>query len=400
MKKYTRLILVPVMAAAVIAGGNIPVSDGTNGIIGTTVEAVDVKLSAPTGVKGTSNTTSITLTWNLVGNSYGYNVYVYNNNKKVFQKYATVDGLSCTIKDLKPGKKYYFLVSAIDKKGGEGARSKRVAVTTKKSSVPVTVGKHQYLGEIANGLPNGQGKILYSNGNWYEGGFKDGLRNGDGILYNASKKQWYVGHFTNDKANGNGVYYYSNGDWYEGTIAYDKLDQGTYHFADGEEWTGRWKNGTWIGGKKADSEIDGLKYNPEAYNYNPNIKALTFDKNETYIGIVDHIGTTPDVKGRYYFSSGDWYMGEWKKGIREGQGMYFYANGDRYIGEFKSNKMNGLGTIYYSDGRKYEGEWMNGRASGQGTMYLETGEKWVGTFKNNKFVSGVKYKMDGTSTNS
>ncbi len=400
MKKYLRCFLTPVLAMTIMVGGTLPVA-GNAGFVSASVEAAGVKLAAPTGIKGKGNSNSVNLTWNVVAGASSYNVYIYNINKKVFQKYKTVTGNSCAVTGLKSNRKYYFIVSALKKDGGdyvEGARSARVAVSTTQESTALAVGTSRYLGEISKGKPNGQGKIVYINGNWYEGGFKAGIRSGNGTLYNASSKRWYEGKFNNDKANGEGVIYYSNGDWYEGMFASDKFEgQGTYHFADGEEWVGKWKKGEWIGGKKYTDTKEGLKYNSDSYNSSTGVKAFTYPNGDKYIGFADYIGTTPDVKGRFVYANGDWYVGEIKTGKKSGDGMFYHSNGERYVGKFKDDKANGLGTYYYVDGKKYVGEFKNDLQNGQGILYLETGEKWVGTFKNDKFVSGVKYDMEGNA---
>ena len=36
-------------------------------------------------------------------------------------------------------------------------------------------------------------------------------------------------------------------------------------------------------------------------------------------------------------------------GHREGQGKYTYSNGDVYVGEFKANKKDGIGRLLYAD---------------------------------------------------
>ena len=79
---------------------------------------------------------------------------------------------------------------------------------------------NKYIGEFKNGLRNGKG-ILYYNSkdyykrNRYEGEWKNGLREGKGILYwNSANK--YEGDFKKDEIDGKGILYWKNGDKYEG----------------------------------------------------------------------------------------------------------------------------------------------------------------------------------------
>ena len=73
----------------------------------------------------------------------------------------------------------------------------------------------KYVGQVANGLPEGKGESLFDNGDKYEGECKDGKAEGKGI------KQWnngdrYEGEYKKDRRDGKGIYLYHNGDRYEG----------------------------------------------------------------------------------------------------------------------------------------------------------------------------------------
>jgi hypothetical protein len=93
--------------------------------------------------------------------------------------------------------------------------------------------------------------------------------------------------------------------------------------------------------------------------------------------------------GRFDFSSGDVYEGEWKGGMKHGKGTYTWANNDArrldrrsvYDGEWFNDNEHGHGkhTIYYVVSGKdlvktYDGEWANGKHHGNGT---ETNNGWA-----------------------
>jgi len=62
----------------------------------------------------------------------------------------------------------------------------------------------KYVGEIENGVPNGQGIVISPDGRNYVGKFKDGERNGQGTITQPDGKK-YVGEWKNGKPwNGNG----------------------------------------------------------------------------------------------------------------------------------------------------------------------------------------------------
>ena len=59
----------------------------------------------------------------------------------------------------------------------------------------------------------------------------------------------------------------------------------------------------------------------------------------------------------------------------EGKGHYHWSDNRDFVGEFKKGKKNGLGRYLWPDGRSYTGFWENGKQHGLG-KYKET--KFVG----------------------
>lgn len=53
---------------------------------------------------------------------------------------------------------------------------------------------------------------------------------------------------------------------------------------------------------------------------------------------------------------------------REGNGRYTFTNGEEYFGEFRNGRGEGKGTFCYVDGSWYEGEWLGGRCHGRGVF--------------------------------
>lgn len=78
-----------------------------------------------------------------------------------------------------------------------------------------------YEGSFSNGYRNGYGKHMFANGITYEGEYKDSKQTGKGI------KTWpngnrYEGQFANDKANGTGIMTWKTGQKYEGQFVNDQ----------------------------------------------------------------------------------------------------------------------------------------------------------------------------------
>ena len=64
---------------------------------------------------------------------------------------------------------------------------------------------------------NGQGTILYSDGEKYEGGIKDGMKHGQGVTVYKNGNT-YVGGYKNNKKHGQGTYTVPDGSIYEGGL--------------------------------------------------------------------------------------------------------------------------------------------------------------------------------------
>ena len=61
-----------------------------------------------------------------------------------------------------------------------------------------------YTGECKNAKPHGKGKLIYGNGNVFEGEFEYGYPKQGTINYTNGDR--YIGEFRDQKHNGNGVF--------------------------------------------------------------------------------------------------------------------------------------------------------------------------------------------------
>ena len=106
-----------------------------------------------------------------------------------------------------------------------------------------------YVGEIKNGLPNGQGRYYQIAGWKYVGEWKDGKKHGQGTFTYLDDFGKYVGEYKNDKRHGQGTYYEGEGpfkgEWYEGEFKDGTLWNGTSYDKDGNI-TGKTVNGKHI----------------------------------------------------------------------------------------------------------------------------------------------------------
>ena len=94
-------------------------------------------------------------------------------------------------------------------------------------------------------IKDGFGKYIYENGDYYEGEWKNYLRNGIGTLYNKNGKIEYIGDWVNDKREGKGTLCYENGKIeYDGDWVNDKREGfGRLYYENGDiEYNGYWVN--------------------------------------------------------------------------------------------------------------------------------------------------------------
>jgi len=155
-------------------------------------------------------------------------------------------------------------------------------------------------------------RIVYDNGDVYEGDLVNGVLNGKG-KYIWKNGEVYEGDYLNGKRTGRGKYIYANGEVYEGDwLNGRRTGRGKYIYANGEVYEGDFVNG----------ELNG--------------------------------------RGKYIWPNGDVYEGDYLNGKRNGKGKYIWKNGDVYEGDYLNGKRTGRGKYTYADGRVKEGIFENG----------------------------------------
>lgn len=109
-------------------------------------------------------------------------------------------------------------------------------------------------------------------------------------------------------------------------------------------------------------------------------------------------GNCADGKGKYIYTNGFVYEGQFVNGMRDGLGILTEPNGNAYDGMWKADEMNGQGKYTWADGSSYSGEWKNGIRDGYGIFFFNNGDKYTGYFVNNQFHGKGKYTWaDGSS---
>jgi hypothetical protein len=237
----------------------------------------------------------------------------------------------------------------------------------------------EYVGQFAHGVRSGIGILTFPDGESYEGEFREGAMQGLGRLIFANGDE-FAGEIARGEPNGIGTFRRSNGDAFTGHVVAGKAEGvGVLSLASGEiyrgyfsddvrcgrgfcSWPGGLINyaGGWEGGR------------PEGYGI------MSTASGERYTGYWRR--GLRHGQGRYVFSNGDMYHGEFKHGKAAGEGTYRSASGDCYTGQWHDDLKNGEGRHVWAKGGSYTGTWRHGKAQGKGLLQLANGECYQGSF--------------------
>ncbi|OVA19773.1 Phosphatidylinositol-4-phosphate 5-kinase [Macleaya cordata] len=88
-----------------------------------------------------------------------------------------------------------------------------------------------------------------------------------------------------------------------------------------------------------------------------------------------------DGKGTYTGSNGATYRGSWVMNLKHGQGIKHYSNGDVYEGEWRRGNQDGNGRYQWKNGNHYVGQWKNGTITGNGSFIWTNGNRYDGSWE-------------------
>lgn len=171
-----------------------------------------------------------------------------------------------------------------------------------------------------SGLISGTGRIVWDNGDQFDGTMVRGQKEGRGE-FRWSNGQRYQGDWSRDQPNGKGSIRFPNGDRYTGDVRNGLPNgTGTLVFANGNRYQGDVRDGQ------------------------PNGSGvLTFGNGNRYRGEVKD--GLPNGTGTNRYANGDVYTGSWRRGKSDGQGRYTWANGNYWEGEFRDDAKTANGRM-------------------------------------------------------
>lgn len=213
---------------------------------------------------------------------------------------------------------------------------------------------------------DGWGKYTYNNG-YYQGFWKNGQKSDFG-LYQWNTGDGFSGSWANDKIDGYGTFRYSNGDQYDGTFVNGQRNgQGIYY-----------------------SKKDDITY---YYEFKDDKIIKTLNMNATSLSQGCTKGDCQNGFGKFVFSNGDYYTGEFINGKLK-KGVYKFSNGHMYMGEFSQNsKFEGYGFYSYVNENSdcYFGYWSNGNRNGLGIGFKDKVSS-IGMWKDSMLIKNMDVK--------
>lgn len=278
--------------------------------------------------------------------------------------------------------------------------------------------EYTYIGNWVNDKRNGKGIITYSNGDVFDGCWKnDKIENG---IMKYSNNSSYEGEWLENKRHGKGILTYPNGNILNGQWDNNKIIYGIMTFMNGNVYNGNFKN------DKNDVNDQNDVNNQNDQNFIQfDYGTMEYSNGNKYTGhwnnnLKHNLGTmiysdgnvftgnwlNDSMKdGKLLFANKDYCEGTWENNIMIGKIKVrkTYPNEGIYEGEIENDKRNGYGIMNYNDTRIYVGYWVNDNRHGEGTMTYKNGDKYEdkyeGEWNNNTFqFSKVIIKRERDST--
>ena len=122
---------------------------------------------------------------------------------------------------------------------------------------------------------------------------------------------------------------------------------------------------------------------------------IKFDSGDRYVGTCND-KYKEHGRGKFTFTDGTIYVGDFIDGEKSGRGRIDYADGYVYDGEFLEDAPHGMGTYTTKKGI-YEGQMVFGFKEGLGKMTFANGDVYEGNFIKDRIEGeGTLTKIDGT----
>mmetsp|Transcript_28230 Transcript_28230/g.62535 ORF Transcript_28230/g.62535 Transcript_28230/m.62535 type:complete len:300 (-) Transcript_28230:97-996(-) len=240
-----------------------------------------------------------------------------------------------------------------------------------------------YEGSFLNGMPYGEGKLLYKDGGYYLGEFRNLVHLHKHKVEGASRLPKCDGW-----RHGFGVRVWTNGLRYEGQWVEDKMHgTGAVTNRQGAKYEGQFYNGLKTGeAKEQFGNLLGIPFDcPLGYKHNGTGHCH-------YAGV--YRGGMFHGHGVFTCQQGPWYKGNWNGGKRDGQGeMYYLKEGE--LGDLARQCISGVGSMYRAKG--FAGTWEADQRNGHGVLTYTSGDTLTGHFLHGQPQGVAMYAFESTA---
>lgn len=257
----------------------------------------------------------------------------------------------------------------------------------------------KYDGEFLAGLFHSKGTFFSAHKGTYKGDYLHGYREGRGVLTYPDKRR-YEGEFVANNFAGKGRLTYANGDIYEGDFSSNEINgSGKWRYANKTIYIGQVSNGV-IHGKGELHRHSGEKYTGDFVAGKMHGHGVFDDgRGSYYSGEFQDDNFTG--QGTYTSKDGFTYVGEFKKWRLHGKGVQTDKRGNQWEGDYQGGQLEGKGKFIAQDGTQYSGEFEFGKYNGNGKLIAPNGDIYEGEFaygrKHGKGVLVYKVPIDGIS---
>ncbi|KAM3141881.1 hypothetical protein pb186bvf_005967 [Paramecium bursaria] len=241
------------------------------------------------------------------------------------------------------------------------------------------------------------GPMIVNKNAIYIGQWSQGYQTGFGEIYDKNQT-YYIGYFFMNKFHGHGRLIYEDGDCYEGEWYLGKpIPNGTFYNYNGTVMQTLHKPTAQQMRMENPSLIENgdlSYYGKIDRNHKTGYGLQEYADGSYYLGNFE--ADQRQELGEMTYSNGENYFGGFRDNIYHEVGYQKWNNGKFYFGKFKKGQKHGYGILRSQDQIQYEGFFIDGKMHGKGSIQdLKTGVIEFGFWENGVKLSTADAKKKG-----